>query len=33
MSDLKYNVFEDLKNTHIQCKNYSMTSPEKNVLE
>lgn len=33
MSDIKYNIFEDLKITHIQCKNYSMSPPEKDVLE
>lgn len=32
MSDLKYNLFEDLKIAHIKCKNYSVTPQEKDVL-
>lgn len=31
MSDLKYNLFEDLKITHMKCKNYIVTPQEKNV--
>lgn len=29
MSDLKYNLFEDLKITHIKCKEYSVTPHRK----
>lgn len=32
MSDLECNLLEDLKITHIECKNYSMTPQEKDVL-
>lgn len=32
MSDLKYNLLTDLKITHIKCKNYSVTTQEKDVL-
>lgn len=29
MSDLKYNLFEDLKIAHIKCNNYSVTPQRK----
>lgn len=32
MSDLKYNLLEDLNITHKKCKSYSMTPQEKDVL-